>query len=286
MVLRSRGMSAQSLKIVAGSSVLCQVKSHRHLGVIFSETLTWSDHVDHVLSKASSKLGFLRHLRRRLSCLIIRDLYLGCILPSLEYASAVWCDLSASDAARLERFNRAAGRLIGNISVSSQTPHAIVLARSGLQTLTSRRQVRQISLANCVLHGCLPRHVLLATTGWRTLADHLGDSSLVLRSSDSVRLPRPRKNCLKASLPYTCLSRCLIAFHMICDRTLPMQRFAPSFIPSFFSISFFCLPVLAFNLFLSAFSFLLPFCVPLFFRPSCFLHLTLHYSHIVGYWVQ
>ena len=95
---------------------------------------------------------------------------------------------------------------IGNISVSSQMTHAIVLARSGLQTLTSRQQVRQIFLANHVLHGCPPRHVLLATTGWRTLADHLGDSSLVLRSSDSVRLPRPRKNYLKASPLYMSFS--------------------------------------------------------------------------------
>ena len=57
MVIRSCGMSAEPLKITSGSSELCQVKSHHHLGVVFNETLTWSDHVDHVLNKASSKLG-------------------------------------------------------------------------------------------------------------------------------------------------------------------------------------------------------------------------------------
>ena len=64
MVIRSRGMSAEPLKITSGSSELCQVKSHRHLDVVFNETLTWSDHVDHV-NKASWKLGLLRRLRGR-----------------------------------------------------------------------------------------------------------------------------------------------------------------------------------------------------------------------------
>ena len=71
----------------------------------------------------------------------------------LEYASVVWCGLSLSDAARLERFNRAAGCLIGNISLSLQTPHDVILARAGLQTLTSRRQVHPVALANRVRSG-------------------------------------------------------------------------------------------------------------------------------------
>ena len=53
MVFRSRSMPAQSLKISVGLSVIEQVRSHRHLGVFFNETLTWTDHINHVLIKAS-----------------------------------------------------------------------------------------------------------------------------------------------------------------------------------------------------------------------------------------
>ena len=127
-----------------------------------------------------------------------------CILPSLEYGSVAWCGLSSTDATRLEKFNRAAGRLIANISPASHTPHNIILARAGLQTLVSRRQVLQISFANRVLHGCLPRHILLATTSWRPA--ELSPQTMVLRSCDNVRLPRPKKNCLKTSPLYVSFS--------------------------------------------------------------------------------
>ena len=197
MVFRSRSIPAQSLKISVGLSLIKQVRSHRHLGVFFNETLTWTDHINHVLTKASPKLGLLRRLRGRLPRLIIRDLYLSCILPSLEYGSVAWCGLSSTDATRLEKFNRAAGRLIANVSPASHTPHNIILARAGLQTLVSPRQVLQISFANRVLHGCLPRHILLATTSWRPA--ELSPQTMVLRSCDNVRLPRPKKNCLKTS---------------------------------------------------------------------------------------
>ena len=98
-----------------------QVSDHRHLGVTFSETLSWTRHTDNIVH-AASKIGLLRRLRKRLSPLISRQLYLTCMRPSLENAYVAWCALTKRGQERLEKCNRSAARLITRTMPSSQNP--------------------------------------------------------------------------------------------------------------------------------------------------------------------
>ena len=68
-----------------------------------------------------------------LNPLIMRQLYITCIQPSLEYASIAWGGLTRRDEEKLEKCNRSAARLIANISPSADIPREIVLARAGCQ---------------------------------------------------------------------------------------------------------------------------------------------------------
>ena len=97
MVFRSKKMQPVTTKILIDSATIPQVSSHRHLGVIFNDRLTWSDHVSAVITSASAKIGFLRRLGKRLDPLVLRELYLCCIRPAIEYASVVWAGLSSTD---------------------------------------------------------------------------------------------------------------------------------------------------------------------------------------------
>ena len=119
----------------------------------FSETLSWTRHTDNIVHAASTKIGLLRRRRKRLSPLIIRQLYLTCIRPSLEYANVAWCGLTKRDQERLEKCNRSAARLITQTMPSSDIPHDILLARAGIPTLLSRRQVAQVKLAFTATRG-------------------------------------------------------------------------------------------------------------------------------------
>ena len=119
MVLRSTGMPPCQLNIKINGNHIAQVTRHRHLGVTFNERLSWKDHVHDVLKKSAKKIGLLRRLGRQLSSTVVRDLYAFSIRPGIEYGSIVWSGLSSSDAARLERLNRSAARLITKTSPSS-----------------------------------------------------------------------------------------------------------------------------------------------------------------------
>ena len=165
MVFRSKKMQPVSIQITVDTHHVPQVSDHRHLGVTFSETLSWTRHADNIVHAASTKIGLLCRLRKRLSPLIIRQLYFTCIRPSLKYANVAWCGLTKRDQERLEKCNRSAARLITRTMPSSEIPRDILLARAGIPTLLSKRQVTQVKLAFTATRGLLPAH-LQATSSW------------------------------------------------------------------------------------------------------------------------
>ena len=109
----------------------------------------------------AAKLGFLQRITNCLDPLVIRDLYMYCILPATEYASEVWSSLSTTDTIRLENVNRRAARLILKVPSSSQISqdHDILLARAGLQLISIRRKLRQAMFCFKYFKGFHPEHI-------------------------------------------------------------------------------------------------------------------------------
>ena len=137
-----------------------------------------------------------------LSPLIIRQLYLTCIRPSLEYANVAWCGLTKRDQERLEKCNRSAARLITQTMPSSDIPHDILLARAGIPTLLSRRQVAQVKLAFTATRGLLPAHLQDTFSSWTVPSS----SHAMAQRNPCIRLPRPRKDTQRKSPFYSTFS--------------------------------------------------------------------------------
>ena len=96
----------------------------------------------------------------------IRQVYCSSIRPVLEYASVVWSGIAKACADQLESIQRRAARLISGILLPSHLPHAVILARVGLPTLSSRRHVEQVVFAHNFVHGSLPNHLLDCLGHW------------------------------------------------------------------------------------------------------------------------
>ena len=159
-------------------------------------------HTDNIVHAASTKIGLLHRLRKRLRPLIIRQLYLTCIRPSLEYANVAWCGLTKRDQERLEKCNRSAARLITQTMPSSDIPHDILLARAGIPTLLSRRQVAQVKLAFTATRGLLPAHLQATFSSWTVTSS----SHAMAHRNPCIRLPRPRKDTQRKSPFYSTFS--------------------------------------------------------------------------------
>ena len=203
MALRSIRQQQIQLSVSYKGEQIPQVRVHKHLGLTFNDSLTWEDHVNTISAKASQRIGLLRRYSKRLPPLSIQHFYCSAIRPALEYASVAWCGLSSTASYSLERLQRRAARLISGLPVRSDTPHDIILARAGLQPLSSRRLVEQVVFAFRFLNETLPDHLLDNLQHWNSSKPARATS---LRNARKIRLPRAKKAVMKRSPFYLSMS--------------------------------------------------------------------------------
>ena len=93
LTVRSKHVRVSSQPFSMGGVTVPQVDHHKHLGIHFNKSLTWTDHVNEVFSSCARGIGMLRRLRRILPIAnaAIRRIYVGSIRPILEYTCPVWC---------------------------------------------------------------------------------------------------------------------------------------------------------------------------------------------------
>ena len=92
-ITRKRNSSLPSLATSpyeAGGHALLVVSSQKDLGVIVTDKLTWSSHIECVVAKANRMLGFLRRNCADIGTNSKRSLYLSFVRAHLGYASEVW----------------------------------------------------------------------------------------------------------------------------------------------------------------------------------------------------
>ncbi|KAF4228839.1 hypothetical protein CNMCM8980_000121 [Aspergillus fumigatiaffinis] len=76
-------------EITMNNKIIKPTATVKILGVIFDRELRWKEHVQQVIKRATKvniALGGLRHLRPEQ----MRQLYQACVVPVVDYASAVW----------------------------------------------------------------------------------------------------------------------------------------------------------------------------------------------------
>ena len=124
---------------------------------------------------------------------------------------------------KLERIQRRAARLIVKEIPRSDTPHDLLLARSGLTTLESRRKFIRAVMAHKIVHLSLPPHLVPLAQQW--IASYKNGQRTALRNKLSIRLPRPKTDYLKRSPFYASLSEWnKLAQYLKCSMSLSLFR--------------------------------------------------------------
>ena len=89
------------------------VNSIKYLGIHISHDLSWSDHVQHVSTKARKIIGLLyRKYYNFTSPATLLQLYKSLVRPHLEYASAIWSPYLQKDKILLEKVQKFALRMV------------------------------------------------------------------------------------------------------------------------------------------------------------------------------
>ena len=160
------------------------VKTVKLLVLNISSDLKWNCHVFEIVKKASTRLYFLKQLKRAK----IRIFYMTCIRPITEYACAVFHNgLSKYLSIDLERIQKRALRIIYPFA-----SYADALEMCDLPSLYDRRDTLTTKLFEEIC--CDPNHKL------HHLLPEVNRSSVDLRNRRKFNLPICDTNRLRNSL--------------------------------------------------------------------------------------
>ena len=127
------------------NQILKCVATQTYLGVLFSDNLSFSNHIGKMCSKTSRTLGFLnRNLR---SCPPkLRELaYTSMCRSTLEYASQIWDPYKVSDQDKIERIQRKAARFVVR-DFRRHTSVTDIMRTLEWEPLTERRKKSRLTL--------------------------------------------------------------------------------------------------------------------------------------------
>ena len=123
---------------------LRKVDSHTHLGLTINKNLTWNDHIDRIVTKASKRLDCLKRIRSLVPRSTLEILYKSMVRPVLEYASILYDNLTSYLSIRLENCQRAAA-LICTCAMQRTSTDAL-LEELGWASLRERRKYYRLTL--------------------------------------------------------------------------------------------------------------------------------------------
>ena len=131
-----------------------RVSTYKLLGVVFNDKLTWNDHIDYIINKASKRIFCISQLiRARVSESDIVIIYSSIVRSILEYCCEVWhAGLSSRQSRDIERIQKRCLRII-----FPQQTYTEALTLCGLERLDCRRERRVRELFDSIKK---PGHVL------------------------------------------------------------------------------------------------------------------------------
>ena len=72
------------------------VDKFKYLGVVFDPHLSWCEHVNHMSSNISKRIGVIRRIKYYLPCSTVNLLAKAMVFPLFDYCSPVWSNFTAN----------------------------------------------------------------------------------------------------------------------------------------------------------------------------------------------
>ena len=116
--------------VLVNNTVIKQADSHKHLGIVLNKTLSWSDHINEITTKAMKRVYLPRLFKYKMSRSALHRCYLSFIHPLLEYGDVIFDNCSQSDKNTLENIQYNALRLI--TGCKKGTSRQLLLEEAGL----------------------------------------------------------------------------------------------------------------------------------------------------------
>ena len=154
MYISRRNVNDQKPQLKMDGVAIDETTTHKHLGVILSEDLSWKDHIEYVATSAGKCLDVLNALKYKLDRQTLENLYVAFIRSKLEYASIVWDNCTEDLSDLVESVQYRAGKIISG--AIARTSHNLLYAELGWESLKARRQKQRLKLMYKIVHKDAP----------------------------------------------------------------------------------------------------------------------------------
>ena len=154
-----------------GGEILFQVDQAKYLGVLISDELNWSPHVNGITAKANGTLGFLRRNLKVCPKQLKELSYMTLVRSKLEYCAAIWDPHYNKDITKLEQVQRRAARYVTN-DYEQRSSVTSMLKELGWLNLAERRKHIRLALFYKIIHESIavPHEDILIPADTRTRA--------------------------------------------------------------------------------------------------------------------
>ena len=154
---RYYGLPARGILPSATTEFMTSICRQSNRGATISSDLSWNQHVDNTVKKATNTLNFLRRNIRDCPPRVKEQCYKSLVRPTMEYASCVWDPNTNTNINKLEMVQRRAARFVkGDYDRTSSV--ITMLSELGWDTLQERRQHAKATMFYRIVYGlvCVP----------------------------------------------------------------------------------------------------------------------------------
>ena len=139
----SRKRTPTQTQYVINENIVEQAPIIKDLGVLITNNLSWSKHIESIVSSANKTLGLVKRI-----CKVVKNtntrkiLYCALVRPKLEYACSVWSPYTIKHRLLIENVQRRASKFILNYPESM--PYVERLQKAKLLPLEFRREINDL----------------------------------------------------------------------------------------------------------------------------------------------
>ena len=174
-------------QLLMNDTVISESTSHKHLGVTFSNTCSWTEHIAQVTESAWLRLNLLRALKFKINRITLEKNYIGFTRPLLEYSDSVWDNCSTECKNQLESIHNEAGRIVSGATKLCRIEK--LLREFGWETLQKRRIKHKLVIFYKIVNGLTPDYLS------DLVPPLVGDSHpYSLRNANDIQSIRARTN--------------------------------------------------------------------------------------------
>ena len=146
------------LNIMIDNTPIEQVDSFKYLGVVLDSVLSFSNHIDYISRKLSSRIAMLGRSSKFLSKHLLLILYKSLALPYIDYCDIVWDSCSCQLKNKLQVLQNRALRIINK--TNRYTPVTELHNLTKMLTLQQRRNFHTHVFMYKATHDSLPSYMI------------------------------------------------------------------------------------------------------------------------------